>query len=160
MLDAAVLAMALESRAPRVPIARAEYLAGAIARVAEDEHEGAVLLTTGDRESWWSRAVERCAIEGIGGWGTFGVAGFWGRRFPGGPCGSIDAQARASRAVWWIGAGYPGGARSPLRAAFGRYIGARRYISHPEIGQRVARYYSYRGMIECRCSTSFFIETD
>lgn len=115
MLDAAIIALALETRSPSIPHVRAIYFAGAIARIADDEHEGAVLLTNGLRESRWEYVVETCAIEGLGGWGTWGVAGFWARRYPGGTCGEVDAQARASRAVWGGRSGERGPRAGSLR---------------------------------------------
>lgn len=147
MISEITIALALQSRAPRVlSPARVHYLAGAIARIAATEEDAAALLTNGHRESWWSYVVETCAIEGIGGWGTFGVAGFWGRWFPRGTCGPIDVQANASRRIWL--AGY----RVELRPAFGHYIGAKRYRTHPEAFRRVALFYSYKAMLQCDCS--------
>ncbi len=147
MLDAAIIALALRTYRPSVPPARAMHFAGAIARVAADEHDAAVLLTNGERESGWAWRVESCAVEGIGGWGAWGVAGFWGRRFPGGTCGDVDAQARASRAIWWIGERGAG-----VRVAFGHYVGARRWWDHPEAYRRAGRFYGYLAALQCRCS--------
>jgi hypothetical protein len=116
--------------------------------VAWSEEDAAVLLANGVRESGWATPVETCAIEGLGGWGAFGVAGLWATRFPGGTCGALETQARASRAVWLAGARWGGG----LRIAFGHYVGARRYWDHPEARARVGLFYSYRNMLACRCS--------
>ncbi len=149
MLDATLIALALQTYRPSVPPPRARYFAGAIARVAADERDAAILLTNGERESGWAYSVESCAIEGIGGWGAWGVAGLWAHRYPGGTCGGVDAQARASRAVWMLGEGWRGGG---LREAFGHYIGARHYHDHPEAYRRVGRFYGYLESLACKCS--------
>jgi hypothetical protein len=152
VIPEAVIAAALlgTPSAKGLPPARLEYLASAIAWEADDDIDAAAaLIVIGERESSWRRRVERCAIPGIGGWGAFGVAGFWTRRYPGGTCGSIDAQARAARAIWgwhWRDTGWS------APRAFGRYIGATSGARHPEAQHRARLFWTVRAQLECACS--------
>jgi hypothetical protein len=138
-------------RAPSdLPADRLAYLAAAIAGEAGDDIDtAAALIVNGERESSWRTPVERCSIPGLGGWGAFGVARLWTRRYPGGTCGSIDRQVHASRGIW--GWHYRDTGWSVPRS-FGRYVGARAGGSHPEARARARIFWTVRAQLACACS--------
>jgi hypothetical protein len=151
VIDAITIALALQSRLPLLPPARIEHFATAIARAAADDPDAsAALIVNLERETRGSYAAERCAISGLGGWGSWGVAPLWERWYPGGTCGPIEKQARAATAVWLAGWRHE---RGDVRRAFGRYIGATAVGRHPEAKRRMRIWYSVRASIECNCST-------
>ena len=142
LISPALVALVIQARAPWVPERRASVLAAAIAASgAETFDDVAALVVIGERESAWRVSVGVCAVPGIGGWGYFGVAGLWSRRFPGGTCGSPQLQARAALGIMRIGAG-----RS-WRTTFGHYIGAISAGRHPEAIRRARDFEATRALL-------------
>ncbi len=145
------IVLAILSTQPALAPQRAHYLAEGILYGAQgDVDRTAALIVIGRRESTWRRAVETCAIPGIGGYGTFGVANIdpWRRLFPGGTCGRIEVQARAAAGIWGIYARQS----HTTRETFGRYLGADALGKHPEAILRTELFWRVRNSLECACS--------
>lgn len=149
-----IVSLAIQARSPMLAPRRADYMASAILYAAgENVDDIAALIVTGERESGWLGFVEVCAVEGLGGWGAFGVSDLWERWYPGGTCGSIGRQARAAQAILTWRPRHPVPAlREEPRVMFGRYIGARAGWRHPEAQRRAAIFWTVRDMVICACS--------
>ena len=150
MLAELAVAAVIRTRAPELSEERAAYYASAIVYAAGDDVDAqAALITIGERESRWRSKVERCALPGLGGWGTFQVSRLWEPAFPGSTCGRIGRQAAGALAIWQIGLVRE---RWDLPRAFGRYIGARAVGEHPEAALRARIFWAVRETLLCGCS--------
>lgn len=113
--------------------------------------EAAALIVIGERESAWRVTVGACSVPGLGGWGYFGVAGLWSRRFPGGTCGTPQLQARAALGVLRLGEVHDYGADGSHAVnwawTFGHFIGARAGGRHPEAKRRAKDWAEVREML-------------
>ncbi len=154
MLSIYIAAVALQTQAPYVPLPRALYFAAGIVEAVEarelpDEDEleqTAAAIVNGERESRWRYDVETCKTVGIQGLGTFGVGPLYAGQYPGGTCGPIAWQARASVGILLAGEG------ATWRETFGRYIGARSRGRHPEAVRRERVFWRVLQSLKCACS--------
>ncbi len=145
MSSAWAIAAVIMSLMPRTGESRAAYLGSAIAQVANgDADRGAVLAVTLIREGGLDVRVERCAIEGIDGLGSFGLnPKGWGRRVA---CGPLAGQAQTAMRALEL-AGWP----DSHGRAFRGYLGAASERYH-EVRSRLQLYSTVREMLACACS--------
>ena len=133
-----IVVAAILSLQPTMPESRAFQHGRAILSITNEENEAAALIVTAHRET---RFALGC-IEGLGGWGTYGL-GYGYRRWA---CGPLKMQTEMA-----LIALYDKGFNYAPEIGFRGYLGARS-LKYPEVIERTKLFYLTRERLYCACS--------